>query len=710
MTQRSTLRASAALVLCLCIGVSAVAQDPKALVSEAYALVARGKNAEALEKLNAVLAGDPTSEAAYDLRASLEAKQWIEISVASDKLGEVVTQLFGRAMPAAAAKTGDVAAIDKLLEEARSAEWSVREKALRNLALNHGEYAVSRLWRDLGNSETERRVQAIDWMRRMGSDAALPLIQCLKATEPMIRANAASVLGMIGDHRAKPYLANAAARDAEAIVKDAAANALSKLGGSAGAIDDAVKLGAMYYARDPRAVNNYRIVYPVWSMDRDGENLVLNAQEVPRDIYHLKLAESLLFDALRWAPDHEAGRTLLASVLLAEGEFGRGQSTEGDGAAVAAACAQARVLAAAQGPAILSNVVKTATAEGRADVAAAALALLGSIADADTAEAMSGITDGLASSNKNVRYAAALAAVKTKARNVDAAQVVDALAQAVGEDATRNIVVIDDVTDTREALCAQLEAKKWFCTWTDAGATGVVRLRDYPIEDLVIVRYDLNHGHISDVVASIRRDDRTKDVPVVVLASAKDMNAAKQEWDGKVQGFITSPPVSDAYEPALKELVKTLDGAREAATVMAAKAATALADMDPKGSYPVAAATNALIGSLKGDDRVRTPAIMTLGKLAAASAEAALMDVFRDATATETVRGEAAKALARISRAAGKVNAEFGGALREAATAGGSPEFMMMLGEAAGLLPLAPQTRLGAMRMGRPKAMIDLIK
>ena len=54
MTQRSTLRASAVLVLCLCIGVSAVAQDPKALVSEAYALVARGKNAEALEKLNAI--------------------------------------------------------------------------------------------------------------------------------------------------------------------------------------------------------------------------------------------------------------------------------------------------------------------------------------------------------------------------------------------------------------------------------------------------------------------------------------------------------------------------------------------------------------------------------------------------------------------------------------------------------------------------------
>jgi HEAT repeat protein len=710
MTQRSTLRASAVLVLCLGFSASVVAQDPKALVQEAYDLVARGKNAEALEKLNAVLAGDPSSEAAYDLRASLEAKQWIEISVANDKLGEVVTQLFGRAMPAAAAKTADAAAIDKLLEEARSSEWLVREKALRSLLLNHGEYAVARLWKDLANSETERRVQAMDWMRRMGSDASLPLIQCLKSTEVMVRTNAATVLGMIGDHRAKPYLAHAAANEAEAVAKEAAAAALAKLGGADAPIEEAVKLGKMYYARDPRAVNNYRIVYPVWSLDRDGENLALNAYEVPRDLYHLKLAEGLLFDALRWAPDHEAARTLLVSVLLAEGEFGRGVAAEGEGTAVAAACAQARVLAAAQGPAVLSNVVKTAAAEGRADVAAAALALLGTVADADTADAASGLADGLASTNKNVRYAAALAAVKSQARNLDAAKVVDALAQAVGEDATRNVVVIDDVTDTREALCAQLEAKNWFCSWTDAGATGVVRLRDYPIEDLVIVRYDLSNGHVSDVVSSIRRDDRTKDVPVVILASAKDMEAAKKDWDGKVQGFIAAPPVSDAYEPALKELVKSLDGAREAATVTAAKAASALAAMDPKGTYPVAAAKGALIASLKGDDRVRTPAIIALGKLADASAEGALLEVFRDATATETVRGEAAKALARISRAAGKVNPEFGAALREAGMAGGSPEYVMMLGEATGLLPLAPQTRLGAMRMGRAKAMIDLSK
>lgn len=711
MTQRGSLRASALLVLSLClVATNGVAQDNKALVQEAYDLVSRGKNDEALAKLNSVLASDPSAEDAYALRNALEAKQWIDVSVASDKLGEVVTQLFGRAMPAAAAKTGDVAAIDKLLDEARTGDWAKKETALRTLALNHGEYAAVRLWSDLGHSENERRVQAIDWLRRLGADVSLPLIQCLKAGEPMIRANAATVLGMIGDHRAKAALA-VAAGDAEQIVKDAAANALAKMGGAGAPVDEAVAVAEMYYRRDPRAVNHYRVVYPIWTLERDGDASQLVAAEVPRDLYHLKLAEAALFDGLRTAPDHMAGRVLLASVLLAEGEFGRGVSGDGEGAPVAAACAQSRVLAAAQGPEVLGAVVAKALADGRSDVATAAVNLLGSILDADSFGATDGLSLGLAAADKNVRYAAALAIAKIKPRGYAVEAVVSALAHAVGEDAVRTVMVIDDVAETRDALCAQLDAKKYFCAWADAGATGVARLRDYPIEDLVIVRYDLGRGHVSDVIRGIRADDRTKETPVVLLVSAKDMDAAKKDWDGKVQGFISAPPVADAYEPALKELVKTLDGARESATMTAAKAAQALAEMDPRGSgFSSAAATGALAASLKGDDRVRLPAVRALGAIADASTEPALLELFRDATAAEAVRGEAALALARISRAGGKTSPEFGAALREAAMKGGSADFMLMLSQATGLLPLAAPTRLGAMRMGRPKSVVDLVK
>jgi hypothetical protein len=102
--------------------------------------------------------------------------------------------------------------------------------------------------------------------------------------------------------------------------------------------------------------------------------------------------------------------------------------------------------------------------------------------------------------------------------------------------------------------------------------------------------------------------------------------------------------------------------------------------------------------------------VRALGAIADPSTEPALLELFRDATAAEPVRAEAAVALARISRMAGKTSPEFGGALREAAMKGGSPEYMLKLSAAAGLLPLAPGTRLGAMRMGRSKTVVDLVK
>jgi CheY-like chemotaxis protein len=710
MTQRGTLRASALLFLMFGFGASAYAQDAKELIKEAYELTSRGKAAEALEKINAVLATDPSAEDAYDLRQQLEGSQWIEMAVASDKLGEAVRILFGRAMPAEAAKTGDVAAIDKLLDEARAGDWAARERALRALALNHGEYAVSRLWRDLGNSETDRRVQAMDWMRRLGAEASLPLMQCLKAPEAMIRANAAITLGMIGDPRAKPYLA-IAANDGEPIVKDAAMQALAKMGGSGSPIEEGVALAARYLARDPAVVNTYRVVYPAWAMERDGDAANLVAYETPRDLYHLKTAEGLLFDVLRTDPAHVEGRTLLVAVLLAESEYGRGLDTSDEAmAAVAKACFHARVLAAAQGPAILTNAVRWALASGRYDVATAAVGVLATTADADADDALAGLTAALEASNKNVRHAAAIALAKIRPRGVDGARLVAALAEAVGEDAVRNVLVIDDVAETRDLLCAQLEARNWFCAWSDSGAAGVVRLRDYPIEDAVIVRYDLGRGHVSNVISSIRRDDRTKDVPVFVLASEAHMDAAKRDWDGKVQGFIATPPNAASYEPAVRDAAKIEDAAREAATKTAAAAAEALASFDPKGGMPVASATGALVSSLKGDDRVRVPAMVALGRIGDASAEAGMIAVLRDTTASEAARGGAAMALARIARATGAMNADFGAALRDAATAGGSPEYLSMLSQAVGLLNVAPQTRLGVMRFGRAGAAVDLVK
>ncbi len=717
MTQRGSLSTTTvfALVLFVVAPSALVAQDPAEALKQAYSAMERGHNDEALTKLNEVLAKDPSAEDAYTLRNSLDAAQWARLQVQNGQIAAAVEALFKRARPAAMAKTADQEAIKKLLDDARTGDFAAREKALVTLAANHGDYAVAQLWRELGASETERRVTAMLWIRKLGSDAALPLTQVLKADDTITRMNAATMLGLLKDVRGVPYLAAAAERDAEPSVKSAASEALGKIGASnSGYAAKFLELADRFYKRDSAVVNPYRTQYPVWAFVKDGDSSNLVAREVPRDLYHLKLAETALYDLLALDPTNEDGVVALTSVLLAEAEFGRDLKAEGDEAPVAAATGAARMIANVGGPAILDKVIAKAMADGRSDVAAAAVKLLGGLLSVDTLPQSSGMAMALAAPHKAVRFAAALAVAGIGPRSAfpGSDQVVPALAEALGQDAVRNVLVIDDNADTRNRIAADLNAKHYFAAGVDNGAVGVARLREYPIEDIVVVRYNLGGGtHVSEVLAAIRRDPRTEKTPVVMIVDAADAEAAKAQYEGKVQGWINTPPVGDAYEPALRALVTSLDAGREAATLTAAAAASALAKMDPRGGVLAASgATSALLSTLKGDDRVRGPAIAALGNIGDPAAVAGLVELVRDTTAAEPLRGAACVALARIGRAAGTVTEDAKNALWDSVRAGGSNEFMTMLAQAAGIAPIAPQTRANILRMAREKVTIDLVK
>src|SRR5262245_21418897 len=99
------------------------AQDSKELLKQAYQLVERGRNDEALAKINEVLAKDPSAEDAYGLRNALQSDEWVRIQIQNDKLAAAAQEIFNRARPAALAQTADAAAIKKLLDEARAGDF-----------------------------------------------------------------------------------------------------------------------------------------------------------------------------------------------------------------------------------------------------------------------------------------------------------------------------------------------------------------------------------------------------------------------------------------------------------------------------------------------------------------------------------------------------------------------------------------------------------
>jgi CheY-like chemotaxis protein len=664
----------------------AVAQDPGSTLKEAIALYESGKNDAALEKLRAVIAADPSSEQAWSLRNAVEQDMWARIMIKGDAHHAVVAQLFRLAIPAEKAQTASDEAIKALVEKLDSPDWSERQAASIRLAADHGEYAAAYLARRLGSEDTELRAGTMEWLRRMGRRAVMPLIQMLDSENPLVVANCITLLGQAGDVRALPYLAAFGSMPADrvgAMISNAAKDACKRMGCNASSEAD---IGALffgtaeaYYQRNGDFVADGTTV---WSFE--GGKLV--AREVPAALYHLKLAEDILYDMYNYDATCAETATLLASVLVAQADAVAGMSS--DDAAKVAAAADASTLAKALGAAALDGVVKKALADNRGAVGAAAIRLLSGMSSDCTG---CSIADALKGNNRQMRFAAALA-IGSMGHGADLdGALVETLAEMLGQDALRTAVVIDDNEATRSTLVAGLNKAGWFATGVASGGQGLSTVRQLPLEDVVIVRYDLKDRTSAEIVRTLAADARTASIPVVMLADENTATAAQEQFGSKAKLMLTTPLAEGSFEPQVRALLSSLDGAREAATAEAARAAAILAHMC--GGI-TAGASKALQATLKGEDRVRVPAMRALGNIGDASSIAGLLAVFGDASASEEARCAAIVAAARVANAGGKPNADVNAALTTAlGTATGA--LRGSVGTAAGIAPADAETRKG---------------
>ena len=106
----------------------------------------------------------------------------------------------------------------------------------------------------------------------------------------------------------------------------------------------------------------------------------------------------------------------------------------------------------------MDGVVRKALADGRPAVAAGGVRILGSLVTADTFNAASAhaLFEALSAPYKSVRFGAALAIARIGPRGAFPGQerVIDALQEALGQDAVRTVVVIDHDADIAASLNA----------------------------------------------------------------------------------------------------------------------------------------------------------------------------------------------------------------------------------------------------------------
>lgn len=683
-------------------------QDPETLLSEAQQLYRRGQFDSGLAKLNALLGSDPSTSQAAALRDAVEFREWALIMSRGPEHETAVKALFDRALPADRERENDAEAIRALIAQiekpASEDRGEARVRALLRLGVVHGEYAVPYLVSRFGSDSSDRRANAIDAAYRLGDQAVLPLIQALESGDMKVRMGAASALGLIGNAQAVPYLTWIAMGDdaAAAIAKDS----LRRMGhdGMGDAVAQLIDLAGRYAKSDSAIIRPFRRNFVVWAFV-DGQ---LVAREVPREIYGLKLAEEAYYDALAGDAANADALTGLARVLLAQVVAAEGLEEGGSGSALA----HASEVASALGAQVLGMAVEAATAEGDGAVAAAGTRLLAALQGEIEVMAGGPLSDGLEKSDKMVRYQAALSmAEATNSRtSEDTGKMVQVLAEALGEDVVRTAVVIDDQDDSRNAIVGALNERGWYATGVvdrDHGKTGGKGLgvvKSFPIEDLVIVRYNLADESVASVIKLLKSDARTADTPIAVIADHDDLPAAQEAFGTDVAVFISSPPVADAYEPELEAAVTVSDEHRQEGVKVASAAAAALAKLEPAAVAPV---VPALIGTLQGSDEVRIPAMAALGAVADPSAGTALLRVLRDGTASEDARGAAAIALARISAAAGMMDATFTEALEAAIQGEGGKAFYDALGTAVGIAPYSTADRVRLARALRARITVD---
>jgi CheY-like chemotaxis protein len=104
---------------------------------------------------------------------------------------------------------------------------------------------------------------------------------------------------------------------------------------------------------------------------------------------------------------------------------------------------------------------------------------------------------------------------------------------------TPNILVIEDSAVIWRLIRASCQDMADF-SWEADGVTGLAAVkRTFP--HLVILDIGLPHLDGWGVLAGMRSDERTKDIPVLVLTAHADTGSREKARTGGAQAFMTKP-------------------------------------------------------------------------------------------------------------------------------------------------------------------------
>ena len=685
---------------CASLTAQGMDEETERLFGEAINLYRRGRDAEALQKLKEVLARDPSQEEAYQLREKVTFGLWVDLMTKRGEHRAVINTFLSLAGMGERSKRQDEAAVTKLLEQIRTGDYSAKRKAFLTIERDFGDFAVPVIVPVLAaTSNDDYRTNLLQLLAQMGPEVTLPLVECLASDDLALKTYVCIALGLIKDDRAAGALKGIMQSAKEEALIKAADRAWRNLGlveamATKSAENLFVDMAMKYYRRSPAIMKEFSANRVVWQWT-DGK---LTKYEVPLYLYHLYVAENNCYKALGVDPHCKAAHVWLARIHLAQKQELNAAVKGGaeEASALAEKMAKADFLAASAGVDLLEEAVRACIQDKDLAVAEAGIFTLGQLLTARTFQG-GVLSEALTSQFKIVRYAAAITVgglVPSTGFTNDGA-VVTELSRCIAESTMRSVLVVDDNMETRNQLLSELRELGYYTTGAHNGAMGILLGKRPPTPDLIILKTTLSETETSistqKVLAELKEDARTKDLPVLGLADEGRAEADTELFGEKLSGMIKIPLVKDAYAGTVKDAFGSRGENQQKALDFAERAAKALAKLAlATGSLDVSGALGDLIGTLADKpDTVKLPAIKALGSIGNAEAIPHLKDTFANGSASPEVRARAAVAIGQICRITGSIDVDVYTALLEGL---GDSDLTVArgAGEGLGIAPLSP--------------------
>ena len=633
-SRAGSVRFVLALALAGFVGAASQAQDASQKFKEATDLYFRGKVDEALKAFQEILATNPSNEEAFKLYRECGREVMALMLVKGGEFETTAKRFLELSTLGRKEKTDDKAAIAALVEKVMSGNFLDQRDAVYQLSADHGEYGAAPLVKFLAEEDGNKRVIAMDALQHLSGDAVLPLIAGLASGDAGVTRNASACLGAIRDVRALPALKKVFETSTDSVVKTEADDAIQKIcGHGAAAIAPSAELhvnaATAYFTNNDRVVKPFDTPDAVWSWS--GGEVV--ATKVPAILRSLKLAEQ----ECRAAPESAAAQSILLASLAGE----------------KAACLSAKEMGV-EGAPEPDPAIDVMLASGGGEGLSAALdfavkndAPLAAVELIKTLDSMGAgapaLQAQLGAGYKSVRYQAAFALA---GHGDSSAPVVAVLAEAIGEEALKTVLVADDRSESRNTIAAALRGAGYSVITAENGGVGFARARTLPPKDVVLVRAGMADITVDQFVYDA--DFRSSSSGIVLVADGKDAEALKSQYEGKgkVKAILADPVAAQAAVDAVKAAMPEANQERASALAAAEKAAGQLAQLPAAALAP---AKDALVKALaRSEEPVVVGALKATGHLGPADAAPAVVALFADSAKSEAIRVAAADALGGI--------------------------------------------------------------